>query len=93
MRYRTGYLYSKEPSTLKDRLAQAVWQPQDENEISVSAHWERASQGSAISLNIAGSDIGLLQEGDIWTDKLDIFLVQRDDTGTRAQAKRANAGS
>ena len=30
LRYRTGYLYSKEPSTLKDRMTQAVWQPQDE---------------------------------------------------------------
>ena len=87
LRYRTGYLYSKEPSTLKDRLAQAVWQPQDENEIRLSAHWDHASQGAAISLNIAGSDIGFMQERDLRTDKLDIFLVQRDDTGTRAQAK------
>lgn len=87
LRYRTGYLYSKEPSTLKDRLTQAVWQPQDESEIGLSAHWDHASQGAAISLNIVGSDIGLAQEGDLWTDKLDIFLVQRDDTTTRAQAK------
>ncbi len=87
LRYRTGYLYSKEPSTLKDRLAQSVWRPQDESEIGLSAHWNHASEGAAISLNIAGSDIGLVQEGDLWKDKLDIFLVQRDDTGTRAQAK------
>jgi VWFA-related protein len=87
LRYRTGYLYSKEPSSLKDRLTQAVWQPQDENEIGLNAHWNHASQGAAISLNIASSDIGLVQNSDLWTDKLDIFLVQRDDTGTRAQAK------
>ena len=87
LRYRTGYLYSKEPSTLKDRLTQAIWQPQDESEIGLSAHWDHASQGVAISLNIAGSDIGLVQNGDLWTDELNIFLVQRDDTGTRAQAK------
>jgi VWFA-related protein len=87
LRYRTGYLYSKEPSSLKDRLTQAVWQPQDENEIGLNAHWDHASQGAAISLDIAGSDIGLVQNGDLWTDKLDIFLLQRDDTGTRAQAK------
>ncbi len=87
LHYRTGYLYSKEPSTLKDRLAQAVWQPQDESEIGLTAHWDHASQGTAISLNIAGSDIGLALEGDLRTDRLDIFLVQRDDTGTRAQAK------
>jgi VWFA-related protein len=87
LRYRTGYLYSKEPSTLKDRLAQTIWQPQDESEIGLSAHWDHASQGAAISLNIAGSDIGLVQEGELWADRLDIFLLQRDDTGTRAQAK------
>jgi hypothetical protein len=87
LRYRTGYLYSKEPSALEDRLTQAVWQPQDESEIGLSAHWDHASQGAAISLNIAGSDIGLEQEGDLWKDKLDIFLVQRDDTGTRSRAK------
>lgn len=87
LRYRAGYLYSKEPSTLKDRLALTVWQPQDENEIGLSAHWNHASQGAAISLNIGGSDIGLVQKGDLWMDKLDIFQVQRDDTGTRAQVK------
>jgi VWFA-related protein len=87
LRYRTGYLYSREPLTLKDRLTQAVWQPQDENEIGLSAHWDHASQGAAISLNIAGGDIGLTQIGALWTDKLDIFLVQRDDTGTHAQTK------
>jgi hypothetical protein len=87
LRYRTGYLYSKEPSSLKDRLTQAVWQPQDESEIGLYAHWDHASQGAAISLNIAGSDIGLVQNGDLWTDKVNIFLVQRDDTGTRAQTK------
>jgi len=87
LRYRTGYLYSKEPSSLKDRLAQAVWRPQDESEIGLNAHWVYASQGAAISLNIAGSDIGMARQGDLWTDKLDIFLVQRDDTGTRAQTK------
>jgi VWFA-related protein len=87
LRFRTGYLYTKEPSTLKDRMTQSVWQPQDETEIGLNAHWDHASQGAAISLNIAATDIGLVQEGDLWKDKLDIFLVQRDDTGTRAQAR------
>ncbi len=87
LRFRTGYLYTKEPSTLKDRMAQAVWQPQDETEIGLNAHWDHASEGVAISLNIAATDIGLQQIGDLWKDKLDIFLVQRDDTRTRAQAK------
>ena len=68
-------------------MAQAVWQPQDETEIGLNAHWDHASEGVAISLNIAATDIRLQQIGDLWKDKLDIFLVQRDDTRTRAQAK------
>jgi VWFA-related protein len=92
LRYRAGYLYTEEPSALKDRLKQAVWQPQDETEIGLSAHWEQASEGAAVSLEIAATDIGLEQHpaqqgGDRWIGKLDIFLVQRDETGTHAALK------
>lgn len=87
LHYRAGYFYTKEPSTLKDRLRQAVWQPQDESEIGLNAHWDHASQGAAISLNIAAADIGMEQQSDRRTGKLDIFLVQRDQTGTHATAK------
>lgn len=86
LRYRAGYLYTKEPGTLKDRFRQAVWQPQDETGIGLSAHWDNASEGSAVSLQIAASDLSPAQQGGgRWTDKLDIFLVQRDQTGTRAE--------
>lgn len=87
LRYRAGYLYTQEPSTLKDRFKQAVWQPQDETEIGLNAHWDRASQGAAVSLNIAASDLSLLQQDGRWKDRLDIFLVQRDVTGTHADVK------
>ncbi len=91
LHYRAGYLYTKEPSALKDRLRQAVWQPQDETEIGLSAHWEQASEGAAVSLEIAATDIGLeqmaQQGGERWIGKLDIFLVQRDETGTHAALK------
>ena len=85
LRYRAGYLYTKEPGTLKDRFKQAVWQPQDETGIGLSAHWDNASEGSAVSLQIAASDLSPAQQGGRWTDKLDIFLVLRDQTGTRAE--------
>lgn len=87
LRYRAGYLYTKEPSTLKERFREAVWQPQDETGIGMSAHWNRASEGAAVSLSIAATDIGLTQRNDRWTAKLDIFLVQRDVTGTHATVK------
>lgn len=87
LRYRAGYLYTKEPATLKERFRQAVWQPQDETEIGLSARWDHASEGAAISLDIAATDIGLAQQRGRWTGKLDVFLVQRDNTGTHATVK------
>lgn len=87
LRYRAGYLYTKEPATQKARLQQAIWQPQEETGIGINARWGHASEGAAVSLQIAASDIHMVQQGDRWTDRLDIFLVQRDDTGTRAAVK------
>jgi VWFA-related protein len=84
LRYRTGYLYAKEPSTLKDRFRQTIWQPLDATEIALNARRASASAGAAVSLNIAATDITMAQQGDRWTGKLDIFLVQRDDTGMHA---------
>lgn len=87
LRYRAGFLYSKEPATLKDRFAQVLWQPFDAPEIAITARRSHATGGAAISLNIAASDVGLVQDGDHWTGKLDIFLVQRDDSGAGAKVK------
>jgi VWFA-related protein len=87
LRYRTGYLYSKEPSTLKDRFKQAIWQPLDSTEIAIRAQRTNASSGAAISLDIAATDITMTQKRDRWTGNLDIFLVQRDATGMHAELK------
>jgi VWFA-related protein len=87
LRYRAGYLYSKEPATLRERFAQVLWQPFDASEISLSASRGPATGGYAVSLKIAASDVGLVQQGDHWTGKLDVFLVQADDTGAGAMVK------
>jgi VWFA-related protein len=87
LRYRTGYLYAKEPATLKDRFQQAIWQPLDATGIAISARPGAASGGAALTLRIAAADVGLAQQGDLWTDKLDIFLVQRDYAGIHARVK------
>jgi VWFA-related protein len=84
LRNRSGYLYSKEPTTLKDRFEQAIWQPLDATEIALTVRRAPASGGAAVSLNIAASDISLAEQGDRRTGKLDIFLVQRDRGGMRA---------
>lgn len=84
LQYRAGYLYSKGPTTLKDRFREAIWQPLDTAEIGVRASRSAASSGATISLNIATADVGLAQEGDRRTGKLDVFLVHRDQAGGRA---------
>jgi VWFA-related protein len=85
LRYRTGYEYSKEPTSLKERLRQAIWQSLDVSEIAVSANRVAASEGATVKLNIATTDLALKQQDQHWLDKLDIFLVQRDDEGQHAR--------
>jgi hypothetical protein len=85
LRYRTGYEYAKEPATLQDRFRQAVWQPADISEIAVSANPVAASQGDTLRLKIAAHDVALKQQNQHWMDKLDIFLIQRDDEGLHAR--------
>jgi hypothetical protein len=85
LHYRTGYEYAREPSTLKERFQRAIWQPLDESEIGVRASPVAASEGATLKLKIAGNDLALKQQDANWVDKLDIFLVQRDDEGIHAK--------
>jgi VWFA-related protein len=88
LRYRTGYLYSKEPASLKGRFAQVLWQPFDASEIAITARRSPSTGGSTITLNIAAADIGLIQKDDRWTDKIDVFLAVRDETGVNARVSQ-----
>jgi VWFA-related protein len=83
-RYRTGYLFHKEPATLKDRFQQAVWRPVDASEISVTANITPVNLGAQVKVDIAAGDLGMQQQDGRWTDKLDIFFIQRDDAGLHA---------
>ncbi|MFC5864034.1 VWA domain-containing protein [Acidicapsa dinghuensis] len=94
LRYRTGYMYGEEATTAKERFQEAVWRPQDLNGIQLSAEPVKAADAPGgkptIRLRIALSGLGLKQEqqgADVarWTDKLYIFLAQRDDGVRKAQ--------
>ncbi|MGO8758477.1 MAG: VWA domain-containing protein [Terracidiphilus sp.] len=85
LRYRTGYFYAKEPANLKERFQQAVWQPADVNEIAITATPQSDAQGRLLRLNVAGAGLALAQQGDRWADRLDIFLVERDDASAHAK--------
>jgi len=79
LRYRTGYLYEKEPATLKERFQNAVWRPADFSEIALTATPSVNSDPTTIKLKVAATDLALAQQAGLWMDRLDIFLVQRDD--------------
>ena len=92
LRYRTGYLFAGEPSTLKDRFRDALWRPTDSSDIGITASVEPGAGQGTVRLKIAASDLALRQQGGRWMDKLDIFLVQRDDAGLRAQVDGQTLG-
>jgi VWFA-related protein len=85
LRYRTGYLSTKEPAALKDRVRQALSQPLDMNEIGMSANPVETPLGATIKLKIATNDLSLTQQDQRWVGKLDIFLVQREDADSHAR--------
>jgi VWFA-related protein len=91
-RYRTGYQYDKEPATMKDRFREAIWQPADVSEVALTANSLPDAKGVTLKLNIAATDLDLAQQSDLWLDKLDIFLVERDDAGLHAQVTGQQLG-
>jgi VWFA-related protein len=92
LRYRTGYLFAKEADSLKERFHQAVWRPRDVSEISVAADVTPMKPGAKVTLSILAGDLGLQQQAGRWMDKLDIFFIQRDDAGLRAQVEGQTLG-
>jgi VWFA-related protein len=92
LHYRTGYLYTKEAGTLKERFQQAVWLPVDANQVAVTAKVVSMDAGADVKIEIAAGDLGLEESAGRWADKLDIFFIQRDDAGLRAQVEGQTLG-
>jgi VWFA-related protein len=91
-RYRTGYLYAKEPATLKERFEAAIWRPVDANELAVTAKVVPIDAGANLKIGIAAAGLDLRRQDGRWTGKLDIFFVQRDDAGLHAQFEGQTLG-
>jgi VWFA-related protein len=90
--YRTGYLFAREPSSLRERFQAAVWRPADVSEIAVSASVVPETGGANVKINIAAADLGMQQQAGRWMDRLDIFFIQRDDAGLRARVEGQTLG-
>jgi VWFA-related protein len=90
LRYRTGYMYEKESATRKQRFQRSVWQPRDLNDIGLTAAPSGSAPARLLKVGIAATDLEMAQTGDsrtgeFWTDKLDIFLIERDDDTLHAK--------
>jgi VWFA-related protein len=92
LRYRSGFFYREEPTTIKDRFRDAVLEPGDATEIALSADSLPGSSGHTVKLSIAATDLEIAQKDAFWTDKLDIFLVQREVSGTKAHVTGQTMG-
>jgi VWFA-related protein len=85
LRYRTGYLYEREPATVKERFHKAVWLPRDVNDVGISATPAGPGKDRILKLTIAATDLEMVQLDGLWTDKLDIFVIDRDDSVLHAK--------
>jgi len=92
LRYRTGYVFAKEPQSLKDRFQAAIWRPVDSSEIGVSGEVAPVGGVAQLKLNIAAADLEMQEQAGRWMDKLDIFFIQRDDAGLHAQVEGQTLG-
>jgi hypothetical protein len=104
LRYRTGYLFARDPDSLKDRFEQAVWRPKDVMDIAVTAGvtpmnsagsaqtYQDPGSGSKVKIGILASDLGLQQRDDRWLDRVDVYFVQRDDLGIEKQVDGQTLG-
>jgi VWFA-related protein len=84
LRYRSGYFYRQEPTTVRDRFREAVLQPEEMTEIGLKADFVPDAKEKTVKLEIAAADLELAQADSFWTDKLDVFLVERALSGTKA---------
>jgi VWFA-related protein len=92
LHYRTGYLYTKELATIKERFQRAIWQPVDANELTVAANVIPMDGGANLKIDVAAGGLDVEQQADRWVDKLDVFIIQRDDAGLHAQVEGQTLG-
>jgi VWFA-related protein len=85
LRFRSGYFYAVEPATMKDRFQQALWQPADSTELTITATPLAGVKGPELRLNIGGAGLDLAQQGDRYVDDLQVFFLQQGGSAGRAR--------
>ncbi len=66
-------------------LKDAALQPADATDIGVIANVIPGSKGHTVKLGIAATDLEIAQNDSLRTDKVDVFLVEREVSGMKAQ--------
>jgi VWFA-related protein len=85
LRYRTGYQFTSEPTDARAKFQQEVWSPVDSNGIGLSAKVVSHAPAAKIQVKISMKDLAMDQHGERWTNAVDVFLVQRSDSGGSAK--------
>ncbi len=86
LRYRKGYIDTPDapgdPKQRRNDLEHAALSPLDANAIPLTARLSPSKAGGYnLNLNISLSGLSLLQDGEIWTGEVEVFLVERDQRG------------
>ncbi len=89
LRYRSGYLFSEQQSSTRDRFQQAIWSPQDSTAVTLTAEALTAKdidgEKPVIKLRISFPGLSFEQKADRWTDDLYVFVAVRDDAAQKVQ--------
>ena len=92
LRYRTGYLFAKEPASLKDRFREAVWQPSDTTDIGVSASVAPSGARLLRQNQYRRRRPGHAAAGRPLDGQARHLLIQRDDAGIHAHVEGTTLG-
>ena len=87
LQYRTGYLYQKQPDTIRDQFRQALWSAADITELPLRATPASDEKGFLLKVIVGPADLSPVPGGNRWNDFLDFFLVSRDDIRRQAQVQ------
>jgi VWFA-related protein len=85
LRYRSGYLYVREPASLRERFRAAVWTPADAGDLGARATVGKDAEGPLIHIVLSAQDLQLDEEKNLRKGKLYVFLVDRDDAALKAR--------
>ena len=75
---------TRRPAGLRDRFREAVLRPEDAGEIGLSANLLPDAKGRTLQIDIAAADLEMVEKGERWTDRVDVYVVARETAGLKA---------